>query len=203
MLPNIGDVAPKGVIVALAIWAVCSYFVFGPEIAERVLRADRHIEFCQGRIAEVIQKQEASRLQSLRQPQLSGEQQSAISVISSFSNSELGSAMDGLLRGLGVSIKDITSIAGGQLQEATREYERQVQTIQNATATKLESVAGVCGCIADRFVAATRNDWALFAGSFSAIRTTGISSINASLMAEDRILQCTRRDGLSLEEPMS
>jgi hypothetical protein len=196
--PSLSDLLPRSLSAAIVLWALANYFVIGPNIASRVVRAD-YLPVCEANFKDVARRAGDERLNSIPLPSLDAGRDYALETAKRMLDSpamlQLRQMGGGLGEAFGLDIDGAARQALARAEEARRRaqeaYRQSVKRIREETATNLASAGTLCGCIADQAIADTRRDWAIFSGTLTLFRPTPIANF------AERMAQLERSGGCS------
>lgn len=171
------EILPKALVAALAAWGAANYFVVGPTLASRIVRAD-HLPACEANFRDMVAKAGEQRAKSLTLPSIDPMQEFATEqarrVLDSPAMQQLRIMSGGLAEQFGLDV-------GGAVREAQRQveaskhaargaYNDALEKIKAETASNLAGAGSVCGCIGDAAIADSRTEWAIFSGTLSLVQ---------------------------------
>lgn len=189
------DIVPKAAVPAVLGTAAFAYLVAGPEIAARVAQVD-HLPGCEREIAASIAAGAATRREATERPALDPAKEAAAAYLRQLQSSPLFGEMRkhplGGLMGLDLMAGTVEAYERGKVQ-AERAAAATRQKVDALTATQLARTGSVCGCMADRAIADTRTDWAIFTGTLGLVRPARIAEFGATMRRSDP-------DGICLKE---
>lgn len=178
---------PKAALPAVVLLIFLAYFVVGPEIATRVARVD-HFPTCERDVSAYIVASAADREARLPRPRIDTLKEAGIRLLRDL----LGSPLLDLARQHPFSslpgIEEMTAAVEGYervQEEASKAYESTLARLRSETATHLGRTGSICGCMADRTIAETRTEWAIFAGSFGLVRPARIAAFGETMRRSD------------------
>ena len=197
---NLGGILPKTLVIAALAYGSFAYFLSGPFVAERVVRAD-HLPACAAAVRTLAAQGGAARIGALPPPAAETTRERAAARLRALRNSpfmqglkELGGDLSTML-----GVDDMMDLAmepeGGGVAAAKQAYQDALGQIRAETATRLAAAGDVCGCAADAAIAETRTEWAIFAGSFSLVRPAALDGFDARLLRLQQAGACAAPEG--------
>lgn len=180
------EVLPKALATGLVAYGVISFFLTGPEVAARVAEFD-HGPACKAHYGELVQKAAEAEKQSLPQP--SSETDMGIDYLGGLMNNEMVQAL-GQFGGFGGAMNNAMAQARAKQKALREEYERRVAEIDAATRRKLANSHGFCGCVADAAIDNSRQDWAIYAGSFGTLTPSKVENFGTAMTNPDNLAKC-------------
>lgn len=180
------EVLPKALVSSVAVYGLFSWGVAGPEVGARVAEFD-HGPACKAHYSELVQKAAEAEKQSLPQP--SSETDMGIDYLGGLMNNEMVQAL-GQLGGFGGVMNNAMAQAQAKQRALREQYERRVAEIDAATRRKLANSHGFCGCVADAAIDESRQDWAIFTGSFGTITPSKVENFGTAMTNPDNLAKC-------------
>ncbi|MCR5858268.1 hypothetical protein [Mesorhizobium sp. J428] len=196
MLKDIADIAPKALVVSIIAWGGANYFIIGPEIASRVVRAD-HVPLCEGNFKNLVAKAADEQAASIPLPQIDAAQEFAADQARRMLNSPFMNDLRGMSQGMGDyfgfdgTVQQTFALIEQQKRAAREAYERSLAQLKDKTASDLARAGDVCGCVADQAIGETRTDWAIFSGTLSVIRPTSLKLFDQKMVRVHASGGCT------------
>lgn len=178
MLGQIGEIAPKALLIGALLWALINWAFLGPELGARKLRADGHIEQCERGYEATIASAAREEISSMPLPLPDPEKEMAANAMRQMMNSPLGQIMNFAGQQGGVSIDDTLYMYEQQKQDALAAYDRAVAAAKERTKTRLGKAGDYCGCVADEAISGAQNDFAIFSGTLTLFRPAGIRDLD-------------------------
>ena len=192
------DVLPRAAVPAVLGTALFAYFVAGPEIGTRVARVD-YMPACERDVASLIAAGAAERRKAAQSPDVDLSKEAAAAYLRQLQNSPLFGEMRkhplGGLLGLDLMSGTVEAYERGKVQ-AQRAARAAREKLDALTETHLARTGSVCGCMADRAIAETRTEWAIFTGSLGLVQSARIAAFGETIRRSDP-------DGLCLKEVRS
>lgn len=171
------DIFPKALVAAGVVWGAANYFVVGPTLASRIVRAD-YLPACETNFREMTAKAGEARQKSLTLPSIDPAQEFAAEqaqrVLDSPAMEQLRILSGGLAESFGLDMAGAAREAMRQVEASKRAAQKSdddaLATIKAETASSLASAGSVCGCIGDAAIEEARTEWAIFSGTLSMVR---------------------------------
>lgn len=197
LIGSFSDLLPKSLAAAFVVWGAANYFVIGPNIASRIVRAD-HVPICEAGFKALAEKAGEERLKQLPLPDFDAGHDYALGqarrVLNSPAMQHLRQMSGGLAESFGLDIDGAARQALRRAEEAReaakQAYELSLARIREETATKLASAGSVCGCIADAGIADTRTEWAVYSGTLSLFRPAPVANFSERMAQLQRAGEC-------------
>lgn len=193
------EIAPPALLAAAIAWAGAHYFVVGPNLAERVVRAD-HLAICETNFRTMIKTAGEDRLASVPLPTLDPAQTQAIAqakrVLNSPAVNMLREMSGGTEQLFGLDIDGSVREAVRRVEEAQRAaelaYRHSIDRIRAETETVLGAADDVCTCLGGAAIGETRTEWAIFSGSLGIVQPAPLASFAAKMAQLQREGACAR-----------
>lgn len=202
MLSLFTDTLPKPMLAGAFIWAGTHYFVLGPAMGERIVRAD-YVPACTANVQALAEQAREQRLASLPLPQVDHQAESALRFTETMLSGPLGQWAIGASQGMdqlfGLDVPGSVSQARHQYEAAKRAaaeaYEAARERVKAASAQQIASAGDLCGCIAQAAIEQTRTDWALFTGTLALYTPAPVESFGITMGAVARAGTCEGEEG--------
>jgi len=190
MFNQLSEIAPAGALIAAATWGSLSYFVTGPEVATRMAIAD-HVPVCEATLGKSFTSSSQMAIEGTQQlTELERQAQAAQGYVNSM-RGQYGDLWDAY-----------DALSGGALSRALREAEnaaraarqardRARQAIEAKRDAAVASAPDQCSCQVTAALNDSRNDWALYVGTFGMIEQSGVSEFPALMRGNARM--CAER----------
>ncbi len=182
MFSQIGEIAPKALIIGGLCWAGANWAFLGPELGSRTLRANGHLQVCERGFSQSVMaaaKEEASKIP---QPTADPEKEMAAQAMRDMMRSPLGNLMNMATQHTGLSVDTAIGAYEQQKRLARQAYERAVQAAKDRTTARLIHAADFCECVAAEAVSQAQNEFALYSGTLTIFKPNRIKDLNV-LMA--------------------
>lgn len=171
------EILPKAFVAAGVMWGAANYFVVGPVLAARIVRAD-HVPACEANFREMAAKAGEKRAKTLTLPSLDPAQEFAADqarrVLDSPAMEQLRILSGGMAEQFGVDFDGAARIALQRIEAgkraAQKTYDDALAAIKAETASNLANAGSVCGCVGDAAIEESRTEWAIFSGTLSLVR---------------------------------
>lgn len=196
MLKYLAEIAPTALTVSVIGWGAAHYFVIGPEIAARIVRAD-HLLQCERGYQELALKAGEERAASIPLPKVDAAQQFAADQARRMLNSPFMHDLRGMSGGLGGylgfdgAVEQTLALVDQQKRAAREAYERSLAMAKQETAANLARSGDICGCIGDLAIAETRADWAVLSGTIGLYRTASLAGFDQKMAQVQSSGRCT------------
>lgn len=180
------DILPRAAVPAVMGTALFAYCFAGPEIGSRVAGAD-FLPTCQQDVAAFVAisaREQRAELEAA--PADDGPAQAATALKVLLASPAYEMMRRNLITQPMVEVLEAKMHAyerGKATAKAAAEAAR--RQVDERTATRLARTGSVCGCMADRAIAETRTDWALFAGTLGLVRSTRITEFGETMRRSD------------------
>lgn len=182
MFAQIGEIAPKSVLIGAVVWGGINWGFLGPELGARSLRANGHIEQCEAGYAEAMANAARDELAKLPSPALDPEKEYAANALRQMQSSPFGQLMNQMGGQYGVSLDNTLGMYEQQKRNAQAEYERAVSALKERTKTSLGKSGDYCGCVADEAISSAHNDFAIYSGTLTLFRPASIRDLDNLMM---------------------
>lgn len=177
MLTQLGEVAPKALVIGSLSWAALNWIALGPELGSRILIADGHLKICEANYGKEVIASTEQAIKDVPLPRISYEKDAAVQQLQNIQRGPLGKFMDMYSQQTGISVEDAINRYMKQKKLATDQYEAAVGAIKQKTTTKLGKSGDFCGCIADEAVSIAQNEFALYSGTLSFYKAKKIQNL--------------------------
>jgi len=184
MFAQLGEVAPKALVVGGIAWAAVNWAFLGPELGARTIRADGHLEICKQGYGQNILATAEEEARQIPVPTADPQKEIAANSLRNLMNSPLGQLMKQTTQqtGLGVDLDDAMGVYQAQKQQAAEAYAAAVEEVKRKTTTKLGKAGDFCGCVADEAVSQAQNDFAIYSGTLTLFEPNGIKDLNKLML---------------------
>jgi hypothetical protein len=189
------DVLPKHVLAALLLWGIAHYFLIGPELAARVVRAD-YQPICESDFKKIALAAGDDRVRALELPGLDPAKEMALEQLRAFQTNPMMRQLRQMSGELG-DVFGVDAAANAAIRQyekakarAERLYEEQLARLTTESASRLGEAGSVCGCVADATIDETRRDWAVFSGTLGLIRTMPLEAFDQRMAQVMRAGAC-------------
>lgn len=184
MLKDLSDLMPQGLVVGIIAYGGLSYMITGPEIAERIARAD-HLPACQANALERIAVDGQSDVEAI----LSENSEQALKIQQARQYLNMLEGQQGQLMAV-LKHYNAAPDLEGQIRAAEKQLEGQIARAAAAAKRRSEramaEAPGQCMCQARAAIEEDgRTAWALYAASFGIIEQSPVRDFGA-LMATKR-----------------
>lgn len=186
MLNQLSEIAPAGALVAAAAWGGLSYFISGPELANRVARVE-HLSTCEQQVTDATTRATQGAIDQTKQvSDIERQAQQARQYVDSM-RSQFGEAWGAYNQLTGGALSQAVQQAEAlerQAQQARAQARRLLEAQRDAA---LETTSDQCSCQVTAALNDSRNDWAMFAGSFGLIEQDGVTEFASLMRANSRM----------------
>ena len=177
MFAQIGEIAPKALLIGAIGWGTINWAFLGPEIGTRMIRAEGLVQACEHNYRASIESSERLAINNLPKPTGSDGRRAVANLYGAFLNGAFGKFLDYGVPGGRAALNDTLSVINEQAREAKKKYEQTVAEIKAITTTRLGKSGEYCGCIADQAVSTAQNDFAIYTGTLAVFRPSGIGDL--------------------------
>ena len=195
MLGQLGDIAPKAVIIGSLVYGGINWAYLGPELGARVLHADGHIIQCESGYGDSVAAATAEAISKIPLPTLDPEKEMAANAIRQMQHSPFGQLMNSMGGQYGVSLDSTLGMYEQQKENAEAAYNRAVAATKAKTTAKLGKAGDYCGCVADEAISSAQNEFALYSGSLTLFRPAKIRDLDALMLRAAAGNACTHLKG--------
>jgi len=186
MFNQLSEIAPAGALIAAAAWGGISYFASGPELAQRVAKVE-YLPACEQQVADATTRSTQGAInQTQRVSGVERQAQQARQYVNSMRNQygQLWDAYDQLSGGaLSQAVRQAEALER-QAQQARAQARQILEALRDAT---LDTTSDQCSCQVAAALNESRNDWAMFAGSFGLIEQDGVTGFASLMRANSRM----------------
>ncbi|WP_454277191.1 hypothetical protein [Roseovarius sp. MBR-154] len=186
MLNQLSEIAPAGALFAAIAWGGLSYFATGPEIAGRIARID-YVPACERMLETSIASSFEGKLAQVSQSSEIERQGAAAGAYMGGMTQQYPEHMQFLDMITGGGFSGSVQAMNGVAREAREARSRAEAAIKRQRKAALESAPDQCSCQVAAATNDSRNDWALFAGSFGLIEQNGVTKFASLMRANARM----------------
>ena len=181
-MKELTELAPIGVVLAAIFWAALSFFVLGPEAAERISRA-HYVEQCEATIVTAIQDRTRQAERQATQPTIVEGQTAAANSQWNRMQGQYPEHTQFLNIITGGGFSQVIDMQNEQARRVREAREAALSAIRANAARAAESAPDQCGCQVQAALGETRTPWALYAGTFGLIEQEGVASFPSIMRA--------------------
>jgi len=199
-------VIPPAMLASALVWGGANYFLIGPKIGERVVRAD-YLASCSADVKALAGAARDKKMAAIPLPSIDPMQEFARRQTEGILNSPFMKWAEGASRSSGRSLGDIFGLdLGGAAAAAREQFEanqraagkafRDAQAaVRKQTEARIASADDLCACIGQTAIEETRTEWAIFTGTLTLYTPAPIESFKGAMAAVAKSGVCEGRDG--------
>lgn len=195
MLGQIGDIAPKAVLIGGIAYAAINWAYLGPEFGARTLRADGHIAQCESRHQKELLASAGEQISSIPAPQFDAQREAAANAIRAQLRGPLGQLLQAT--GQAEALEGALDAYEHQKKIAKATYDKALAAAKAKTTEKLGSSGDYCGCVADTAISDAQNDFAIYSGTLTLFRPAKIRDLDALMLRSQSSPMCAHLKGVS------
>lgn len=178
MFSQIGEIAPKALVLGGLSWAALNWVVLGPELGSRGLIADGHLKICEANFGKDILASTEKEIREIPLPNISSEKEAAVQQLRTMQTSPFGELMNMFGQQTGISVNGAINRYERQKKQAINQYEAAVEIVKQKTTAKLGKSGDFCGCVADEAVSIAQNEFALYSGTLTFYKAKKIQNLD-------------------------
>lgn len=195
MFGQIGEIAPKAVLIGGVAYAAINWAWIGPELGARTLHADGHITQCEQSFGKSVLAKAREEMSKIPMPTPDPEKEMAARAIRGMASSPLGTFFTMAGQQAGISLQDTLSVYEDQKRSAKAAYERALKAAKAKTTAKIELAGDFCGCVADAAVSDAQNEFAIYSGTLTLFRPAKIRDLDTLMIRAQAGNACTHIKG--------
>lgn len=195
MFGQIGEIAPKAVLIGGVAYAAINWALVAPELGPRILRADGHIAQCERGYKDSVLAAAREEISKIPSGAPDPEKEMAARALRNMTNGPMGHIFNFAGQQAGVSLQGTLSVYESQKRSAKAAYERALETAKAKTTARIGKAGDFCGCVAATAVSQAQNEFAIYSGTLTLFRPAKIRDLDALMVRAQANNACNHIKG--------